>query len=104
MTYLRKTSCAAFLGLAALVLPNAASAEIITANCTGMFDLNIYEMDTTLASQEVEKIGVAQFTVDDDFIVLTGDFGEYRFDLNAGTLYHNGSDTGLYCTYSRKPA
>jgi len=55
-----------------------------------------------MASQEVENIGMSDTVIDDEAIVLTGDFGEYRFDLNVGTLYHNGSDTGVYCTYSTK--
>jgi hypothetical protein len=66
-----------------------------------MFDLNIYKVDTELETQEVEGIGTADFAMDAEFIVLTGEFGEYKFDLEAGTLYHNESDTGLYCTYSR---
>jgi hypothetical protein len=86
------------LGLA-LIMPGLASATTITANCTGMLDLNIYEIDPTLETQEVEGIGLSTITKSDDEIRLAGDFGEYRFDLKAGTLYHNDSDTGLYCTY-----
>jgi len=83
-------------------LSGAASAESIVANCTGMVNFDIYTIDTQMASQEVENIGMSDTVIDDEAIVLTGDFGEYRFDLNVGTLYHNGSDTGVYCTYSTK--
>lgn len=101
MTFVRLATVAGLLCVPFIVHPTAASAEIITANCTGMFDLEIYEMDAELESQEVEGIGMADFSMDEEFIVLTGDFGEYKFDLEAGTLYHDESDTGLYCTYSR---
>jgi hypothetical protein len=67
-----------------------------------MVNFDIYTIDTQMASQEVENIGMSDTVIDDEAIVLTGDFGEYRFDLNVGTLYHNGSDTGVYCTYSTK--
>jgi hypothetical protein len=50
----------------------------------------------------VAPLGPAQVSIDDEAIVLTGAFGEYRFMLRGGTLYHNGSDTGLYCTYARR--
>lgn len=102
MTFVPRAPRIALFATACLLVPLAAPAEIVTANCTGMFDLDIYTIDTTIETQEIEKIGTATVVADEAFIVLTGDFGEYRFDLNAGTLYHNGSDTGLYCTYSRK--
>lgn len=80
----------------------AAAADIVTANCTGMLDLDVYKFDTTLASQDIDGIGMADVTMDDDAIRLEGDFGTYVFDLNVGTLYHNDSDTGLYCTYKTR--
>ncbi|GGD41906.1 hypothetical protein [Sinisalibacter lacisalsi] len=90
----------AALALSVVMLPQAVSAETIIANCTGMLDFDIYTIDTSQSSQEVENIGMAEVTVEEEAILLTGEFGEYRFDLEAGTLYHNGSDTGVYCTYS----
>lgn len=90
---------AAVVGLAALTLPVMASAEIITANCTGMVNLDIYKIDPTQPVQDVDGIGTSQVTITDAEILLEGAFGVYRFDLKAGTLYHNDSDTGVYCTY-----
>ena len=90
----------ALIGL--LVFSHSANAEIIEANCTGMLEFDIYEIDTDVAKQEIYKIGESEVSIDEEFIRLAGDFGEYRFDLNAGTLYHNDSDTGVYCTYSTK--
>ena len=77
-----------------------ASADVITANCTGMLNFDIYTFDTEKPTQEIENIGTAEFSMDEDFIYLRGTFGEYKFDLKAGTLYHNESDTSVYCTYS----
>ena len=88
---------AAVLVLAAVAAPS--SADTITANCTGMFELDIYKFDTTKAEQDVDGIGASEFEMDASEIRLRGAFGEYRFDLNAGTLYHTDSDTGVYCTY-----
>jgi hypothetical protein len=81
------------------MMPGPAVAATITANCTGMLDLNIYEIDTDQPTQDVAGIGASTVSVTADEIRLEGDFGQYRFDLKAGTLYHNDSDTGLYCTY-----
>ena len=88
------------VGLTALVTPGPVSAGTITANCTGMFNLDVYTFESTLPKQDVASIGSADVTISDQEIVLKGAFGEYRFDLKVGTLYHNGSDTGVYCTYS----
>ncbi len=85
-----------------LLVPQAAWADKVVANCTGMLDFDIYTIDTELTSQEIEPIGEAEVAIDEDFIVLTGAFGEYKFDRNAGTLYHNDRDTSVYCTYSTK--
>ncbi|SFZ86871.1 hypothetical protein SAMN02983003_4066 [Devosia enhydra] len=87
-----------FLLLAAL--PTAALAETVEANCTGMFDLDIYQIDLDLPRQEIEGLGEADVTVTDESIVAKGGFGEYRFDRKVGTLYVDGSDSGIYCTYS----
>lgn len=81
------------------VVPAPASADIITANCTGMMDLKVHRFDTSLTRQDVAEIGTGDVTIDADAIVLKGAFGTYRFDLKVGTLYHDGRDTGLYCTY-----
>lgn len=100
MSVFPRVIAASAVGLFILMSPTVASAaETVTANCTGMLDLNVYEFDPTLATQEIEGIGNAGFVMNSDEIRLSGDFGEYRFDLKAGTLYHNGNDTGLYCTY-----
>lgn len=100
MTLMRKINLASVLGLAALAFPLQASAATITANCTGMLNFDIYTIDTERATQEVEGIGTSEFSMDEKFIYLRGDFGEYKFDLKAGTLYLNDSDTSVYCTYS----
>lgn len=100
MRFVRPPCAAALLALGLLAHPDMAAARIVKANCTGMIDLNVYTFDTDKPTQDVAQIGEADFAMDADFIVLTGAFGEYRFDLDAGTLYHNGKDTGLYCTYS----
>jgi hypothetical protein len=65
-----------------------------------MVNFDIYTIDTELATQEVEGIGTSEFSMDENFIYLRGAYGEYRFDLKAGTLYLNDSDTSVYCTYS----
>ncbi len=97
----RLRGMAAGVGLVAWIVPAAAMAETITANCTGMFNLDVYEIDAAKPSQEVAGVGMADVTISDEAIVLTGSFGEMRFDLKVGTLYKNGSDTGIYCTYAR---
>ncbi|MYA87350.1 MAG: hypothetical protein F4X97_02650 [Boseongicola sp. SB0662_bin_57] len=89
-------------GMVLLGSVHAGMAEKIEANCTGMVDFDIYTIDTEKPVQEIALIGKSTVAIDDEFIVLTGDFGEYKFDLNRGTLYRDGSDTGIYCTYSRK--
>lgn len=99
MTHSRRIAFALAAGAAALALPTGALAGTVTANCTGMLNLDIYEIDTGLAEQDVDGIGASEVTFSDEEIVLTGAFGSYRFDLKAGTLYHNDSDTGVYCTY-----
>ncbi|MDE0211826.1 MAG: hypothetical protein F4Z55_01615 [Boseongicola sp. SB0667_bin_21] len=81
---------------------HAGMAEKIEANCTGMVDFDIYTIDTEEPVQDVALIGTSNVAIDDEFIILTGEFGEYKFDLNRGTLYRDGNDTGIYCTYSRK--
>ncbi len=86
--------------LAGSMFAVSASAETITANCTGMLNFDIYNFDTEAPLQTVEGIGEANYERTEDAIILTGDFGEYRFDILLGTLYHNGSDTGIYCTYT----
>lgn len=87
---------------ALLALAAPAGAGTITADCTGMLDHDIYVIATDTPQQDVAPLGPAQVIIDDEAIVLTGAFGEYRFMLRGGTLYHNGSDTGLYCTYARR--
>jgi len=93
---------AAAIALSIYLIPHMGWAENIVANCTGMLNLDIYTIDTEQATQDVENIGMADVMIDEEFIVLTGDFGEYKFDRNVGTLYHNGNDTSVYCTYSTK--
>lgn len=95
-------------GLASLVLagiilqaPLAQAGKII-ANCTGMVNFDIYTIDTEKADQEVEIVGKAMVEIDEQAITLTGSFGEMVFDRKLGTLYQNGSDTGVYCTYSEQ--
>lgn len=101
MPHLHPAARIAFLATVVLTCaPHGARADVITANCTGMMDLNIYTFDTALPEQEVAGIGTGSFRIDDDAIVMTGTFGEYRFDRKVGTLYQDGRDTGLYCTYS----
>jgi len=85
--------------LVVLALPAPALAGSITANCTGMLDLDVYTFDSEQPTQEVGKLGTARFLMTADEIRLEGTFGVYRFDLKNGTLYHNDRDTGLYCTY-----
>jgi hypothetical protein len=94
------TSGAPALGLALALLTGAAQAETMVANCTGMFNLDIYRIDTTLPVQDVEGLGRAELVMDEDAVVLTGSFGEYKFDRKLGTLYVDGSDSGIYCTWS----
>lgn len=66
-----------------------------------MLDHDVYVFDTEAPEQEIARLGPASVTIDAQTIVVTGPFGEYRFMLQGGTLYHNGADTGLYCTYAR---
>ena len=77
-------------------------AGTIVANCTGMVNLDIYTIDTEKQAQDVAIIGTSDVTITDKAILLTGAFGSYEFALDVGTLYHNGTDTGVYCTYKRK--
>lgn len=86
--------------LAGSMFAVSASAETITANCTGMLNFDIYNFDSESPLQTIEGIGEANFELTEVDIILTGAFGEYRFNIVDGTLYHNGSDTGIYCTYS----
>lgn len=99
MAFERKRFIGAAIGFVSLVVTVPAHADTITANCTGMLNLDRYEFDDDQPEQDVAGIGPSTFSIDDQEIRLLGDFGEYRFDLNVGTLYHNGTDTGLYCTY-----
>jgi len=92
---------AAMIGLVAAIAAPGAMAETITANCTGMFNLDVYVIDGAKPSQEVAGVGPAEVTINEEAIVLVGSFGEMRFDLKVGILYKNGSDTGIYCTYAR---
>lgn len=87
--------------IALLAVVPSARAEVLEANCTGMLNLDIYRIDTELPVQQVEGIGEAKLEMDEAAIVLTGTFGEYRFDRQAGTLYIDGRDSGIYCTWSR---
>lgn len=89
---------AAALGLA--LLPITAQAKTVTANCTGMFNLDTYKFDTEQPEQEVAGIGKGAFTMDEQAIVMVGSFGEWRFELKGGKLYQDGKDSGLHCTYS----
>ena len=90
----------AFVGVASFMLCNPALAEsIITANCTGMMDLEIYNFNPAEELQVVPGYGEVKLVLSEEFITLSGEFGQKRFDLKAGTLYFNDSDTGLYCTY-----
>lgn len=86
------------LALAALTQP--AAAGIVTADCTGMVDHNVYRFDPAVPHQDIAGLGPSEVAVDDVQIRVSGAYGEYRFDLQVGTLYHNGRDTSLYCTYS----
>jgi len=95
-------------GLAGLLItgiiaqaPMALAGKIV-ANCTGMVNFDIYTIDTELAEQDVEIVGKAMVDIDEKAITLTGPFGEMVFDRKLGTLYQNGSDTGVYYTYSEK--
>ena len=83
----------AWFGMVLLGSVHAAMAEKIEANCTGMIDFDIYTIDTEEPIQDIALIGTSNVAIDDEFIILTGDFGEYKFDLNRGTLYRDGSDT-----------
>lgn len=100
MRALSRSNVALCASLAFLTLAGQAWAGTITANCTGMLNFDIYTFDSEKDSQDVKGIGASQYTQTDDFITLVGDFGEYKFDLAAGTLYLNGNDTGVYCTYT----
>ena len=86
--------------LAATLAAGAAWSDMLTANCTGMLDVNVYKIDLALGTQVVDGIGDAVVTVSEDAILLDGAFGQYRFDRKVGTLYHDEKDTGLYCTYA----
>jgi hypothetical protein len=101
MTFARTGKVAAAVGLSLFMVPHLASADTIVANCTSMVDFDIYTIDTEEPTQEIALIGTAEVAIDEKNIVLTGDFGEYKFDLEVGTLYHNDSDTSIYCTYKR---
>ncbi len=98
MTPMRRLASAA-LCLAILAPAAPAAADVVTADCTGMLNHDIYRIDPDLPQQEIEGLGPAEVEIVDGQIRVTGSFGEYRFDLRVGTLYHDGRDTGLYCTY-----
>ncbi len=89
--------------LTATLITGAAWSQTVTANCTGMLDVNIYKIDLALGTQVVDGIGDAVVTVTEQAIILEGTFGQYRFDRTVGTLYHDDKDTGLYCTYTGFP-
>lgn len=101
MTLTHSLSLTAATALVFAVGSTQASAQTLIANCTGMIDLNIYQIDMDKPSQNVDGIGQSEVVIDEDKILLQGKFGEYRFDRKVGTLYHNDSDTGIYCTYSQ---
>lgn len=103
MRFARTLCIACALGLAAGTAAAPSQAAIIVANCTGMVNFDIYNLDDDQPVQEVEGVGKAEYERNDDFILLRGAFGEMKFDLKAGTLYRNGSDTGIYCTYTGIP-
>lgn len=93
------TAASAALSLIATMV----QAETVTVTCTGMLDFDVYTIDTALEIQVIEGIGDARVTLTDGEILLDGAFGVYRFDLKAGTKYHNDKDTGIYCTYRGFP-
>jgi hypothetical protein len=99
MAFERLCIIGATISFTSLMVTVPAYADIIITNCTGMLNLDRYEFDTDQPEQDVAGIGPSTFSMDEQEIRLLGNFGEYRFDLNVGTLYHNGTDTGLYCTY-----
>ncbi len=72
------------------------------ANCTGMVDFDIYKIDEDLLEQDINIIGKSKVKFQENVIILTGSYGEVKFDLKLGTMYRNGSDTGIYCTYSNE--
>ncbi len=99
MTFTHGKLTAPGLAFIFLAAPVPTLADTVIANCTGMLNFDVYTIDTERPRQEIDGIGEAEVTMDEDFIYLDGSFGEYRFDLKAGTLYHNDSDTSVYCTY-----
>ena len=78
-------------------------AETVTVTCTGMLDFDIYAIDTAQETQVIKGIGDAKVALTKGAILLEGAFGVYRFDLEAGTKYHNDVDTGIYCTHQGLP-
>ena len=78
----------AFVGVVSFMLCNPGlAANIITANCTGMMDLEIYTFNPVEELQVVPGYGEVTFALSEEFITLSGEFGQKRFDLKAGTLY-----------------
>jgi len=75
---------------------------VVIANCTGMVDFDIYKIDEDLLEQDINIIGKSKVKFQENVIILTGSYGEVKFDLKLGTMYRNGSDTGIYCTYSNE--
>ena len=67
-----------------------------------MVDFDIYKIDEDLLEQDIAIIGKSKVKFQENVIILTGSYGEVKFDLKLGTMYRNGSDTGIYCTYSNE--
>ncbi len=101
ITYIRKFLTTYLLAIFTLV-GNQAISGIVVANCTGMVDFDIYKIDEDLPEQDINIIGKSKVKFEENFIILTGAYGEVKFDLKLGTLFQNGSDTGIYCTYSNE--
>ena len=91
-----------FLFICGIFIASQAISGVVIANCTGMVDFDIYKIDEDLLEQDVNIIGISKVKFEENFIILTGSYGEVKFDLKLGTLYRNGSDTGIYCTYSHE--
>ena len=58
MTHSLRIASALAAGAAMLAVPMDAVAGTVTANCTGMFNLDIYEIDTERDTQATGKAGV----------------------------------------------
>ena len=91
-----------FIFICGILVGKQAISGVVIANCTGMVDFDIYKIDEDLLEQDINIIGKSKVNFQENVIILTGSYGEVKFDLKLGTMYRNGSDTGIYCTYSNE--